>query len=435
MTNDNRYQKHLTLQDRYDIEDGLNHGFTMKKIADKVGKNNSTIAKEIRKHRTGDEGYKAHSNDCMYRYYCQKQSMCPDCDRMKRCCICMKNDCRTFCQDYHSDMCKNITRAPYVCNGCQSIYDCRKPHFFYRANVAYDTYKSLLKDTREGIALSRQQLYELDCLITPLLKRGQSIAHIYAGHKDEIPCSMKSLYNYIDQGIFTARNIDLPKKVKYKARKKKRKEPTTDYAYREGRTYKDFLLFIQEHPETNVVEADTVHGSNKTGNVMLTMLFRNCNLMLIILMPDCTKECVKKVFDSFESALGFETFTHTFPIILTDNGPEFKGPVDVEKSLSGGERTKVFFCDPLASWQKAKLEKNHGYIRKVIPKGMPLTGLIQEDMTLLANHINCTARASLNGRNPLELAQLLLDFKLIHAAGLNPIPADEIMLKQSLLKH
>lgn len=118
-------------------------------------------------------------------------------------------------------MCRNISRAPYVCNGCQSIYDCRKPHFFYRANVAYDTYKSLLKDTREGIALSRQQLYELDCLITPLLKRGQSIAHIYAGHKEEIPCSIKSLYNYIDQGIFTARNIDLPKKVKYKARKKR----------------------------------------------------------------------------------------------------------------------------------------------------------------------------------------------------------------------
>ena len=67
---------------------------------------------------------------------------------------------------------------------------------------------------------------------------------------------MKSLYKYIDQGIFTARNIDLPKKVKYKARKKKRKEPAIDYAYREGRTYKDFLSFMQEHSETNVVEVE-----------------------------------------------------------------------------------------------------------------------------------------------------------------------------------
>ncbi|MCX7748377.1 MAG: IS30 family transposase [Clostridia bacterium] len=435
MTQDDRYQKHLSLQDRYDIEDGLNHGYTIKKIADKVCKDSTTISKEIRKHRIGDESYSKHSNDCMYRHYCQKQSMCPDCEKNKRCCTCRKNDCRSFCQDYRSDMCRNTTRAPYVCNGCQCIYDCRKPHFFYRANVAYDTYKALLKDTREGISLSRQQLYELDRLLTPLLKRGQSISHIYTSHKEEIPCSMKSLYNYIDQGIFTARNIDLPKKVKYKSRKKKRKEPTVDFAYREGRTYKDFQAFMQEHPESNVIEMDTVHGSNKMGKVMLTLLFRNCNLMLIFLMPDCTEECVKNIFDRFEEALGLETFKNTFPLILTDNGPEFKRPEAVEKSCSKGERTKVFFCDPLASWQKAKLEKNHTYIRKVIPKGTTLIGFEQEDMTIIANHINSTARASLNGRTPFELAQLLLDKKLFHAARLKSIPADEIMLKQSLLKH
>lgn len=119
----------------------------------------------------------------------------------------------------------------------------------------------------------------------------------------------------------------------------------------------------------------------------------------------------------------------------SDNGPEFKSPEDIEKSYSKGERTKVFFCDPLASWQKAKLEKNHEYIRKIIPKGIPLAGFDQEDMTLMANHINSTARASLNGRTPFELAQLLLDKKLIHTARLKQIPADEIILKKSLLKY
>lgn len=340
-----------------------------------------------------------------------------------------------FCQDYRSEMCASTTRAPYVCNGCNSIYDCRKPHFFYRANVAYSTYKALLKDTREGIALSRQQLYELDCLITPLLKRGQSIAHIYLAHEDEIPCSLRSLYNYIDQGVFTARNIDLPKKVKYKARKKKRQKPAVDYTYREGRSYKDFQELIKNSPEINVVEMDTVHGSNKTGNVMLTMLFRNCNLMLITLMPECTKESVKNVLGDLESRLGTEIFNKTFPILLTDNGPEFKGAEDLEKSCCSGSRTKVFYCDPLASWQKAKLEKNHVYIRRVIPKGMKINGLNQDDMTLLSNHINSTVRASLNGRTPFELAQLLLDKTLIQATNLKPIPADKITLNKSLLKR
>lgn len=69
-----------------------------------------------------------------------------------------------------------------------------------------------LKGTREGIALPCQQLYELDCLLKPLLKQGQSISYIYDAHEKEIPCSIKIIYNYIDQGIFTAQNIDLPKK-------------------------------------------------------------------------------------------------------------------------------------------------------------------------------------------------------------------------------
>lgn len=98
-------------------------------------------------------------------------------------------------------------------------------------------------------------------------------------------------------------------------------------------------------------------------------------------------------------------------------------------------RTRVFYCDPLASWQKAKLEKNHEYIRKVIPKGVVLTNYTQEDMTLLANHINSTARASLNDRNPYELAQLLLHSKLFKVLKLKAVKADEVVLKPSLLKR
>ena len=181
----------------------------------------------------------------------------------------------------------------------------------------YDTYKALLKDTREGIGLSREELREQDCLITPLLRQGQSISHIFAVHKDKIPCSMKTVYNYIDQGIFTARNLDLPKKVKYKERKRKRQESPAGYAYREKRTYKDFLE----------------------------------------------------------------------------------------------------------------------YIRKVIPKGKSLADYTQDDMTLLMNHINSTARASLNGRNPYELARLLLKKELFKVIGAKKVAADKILLKPALLKR
>jgi IS30 family transposase len=362
----NRYWKHLTLQDRYDIEDGLNQSHTLTKIADLLRKDKGTISKEIRKHRIGDTLRVSGSNDCMNKYRCPIRYLCPDCVRDIECHNCRKADCRNLCLKYRSSACKYTSRAPYVCNGCSLIYDCKQPHFFYRANTAHTAYLEQLKASREGIGLSRQQLYELDCLLTPLIQQGQSIAHIYNVHKDEIPCSIKTIYNYIDQGIFTARNIDLPKKVKYKARKKCRKESEINYAYREGRTYKDFQMFLAEVGDGNVVEMDTVHGNRASGKVMLTMLFRNSSLMLIFLLEECSQKCVGEVFDRLTELLGVEGFRKSFPVILTDNGSEFKNPLTLEKTLTGENRTKIFYCDPLASWQKARLEKNHEYIRKVI---------------------------------------------------------------------
>lgn len=119
----------------------------------------------------------------------------------------------------------------------------------------------------------------------------------------------------------------------------------------------------------------------------------------------------------------------------TDNGSEFKGPDELEYDGNIQERTNVFFCDPLASWQKVKLEKKHEYIRKVLPKGILFTEYTQSDMTLLKNHINSTARASLNDRKPYELAQLLVHPKLFEVMDLELIASDKVTLKPSLLKH
>lgn len=47
----------------------------------------------------------------------------------------------------------------------------------------------------------------------------------------------------------------------------------------------------------------------------------------------------------------------------------------------------------------------------------------QEDMTLLVNHINSTARVSLHGRNPYELTRLLLHDKLFKVLKLKLIKA------------
>lgn len=80
------------------------------------------------------------------------------------------------------------------------------------------------------------------------------------------------------------------------------------------------------------------------------------------------------------------------------------------------------------------IEKNHQYIREVIPKGKSLDLYNQKDATLLMNHINSEARDSLNGCTPFKLSQMLLNSKLHSLLKLVEIAPDQVTLKPTLLK-
>ena len=156
--------------------------------------------------------------------------------------------------------------------------------------------------------------------------------------------------------------------------------------------------------------------------------------MLIFLLPKGTQECVTEVFNALTEALGINLFRKTFPVILTDNGPEFKAPARIEKTPDGKHRTYVFYCDPYVSNQKARIEKNHEYIRYVLPKGKSFRYLTQEDITKLTNHINSTARDNLNGATPYDLASILINKKVLTSLGLHKVSPDNILLKPALFQ-
>lgn len=285
--------------------------------------------------------------------------------------------------------------------------------------------------------MTKDELEELNDLISPLIKKGQPLSHIFAVHADEIPVCRRTLYNYLDQRVFTARNIDLPRRVRYK-RRKKRAEPrmrNIEQIYRSKRTFVDFEKYTSAFPDLDVVEMDTVKGGVAAGKCLLTLLFRSCSFMIIILLPSCTQKCVIDAINNLCNMIGIRTFKRYFPIILTDNGSEFKNPWDIEKSETGIPRTKVFYCDPYVSNQKGRLEKNHEYIRYVIPKGRSMHKYTQEDINLLASHINSTARDSLNGATPFDLAEILLDKKIPVLTGQFKVSPDDVLLKPALLNH
>lgn len=187
----------------------------------------------------------------------------------------------------------------------------------------------------------------------------------------------------------------------------------------------------------SIVEMDTVIGTagGKGGKCFLTLLFRAFNFMLIYLLPYKKAQYVNQVFQDLKMALGDFEFSRLFEVILTDNGTEFSDPESIELSYINGERlSNVFFCDPNASWQKGSIEKNHEYIRYVLPKGTSFAGLTQEYCNLLASHINSVPRKSLNNQSPFKAGQGFIGLDNITKFGISHIPYDDINLSIRLLR-
>ncbi len=427
----------MDLTDRVAIETGLCRGESFKSIAKRIGRHPSTVAHEVLINRTYISGTYYAGKDCKLVKSCKEKGLCgADGDSCQYYCkFCMGSDCRKLCRKYVSVTCHKPDKPPYVCNTCKFRKKCIRDRYIYSAPYADAAVSRRRSDCRRGIRLTPEQKMFVDGLVTRLVRKGQPLTHIYAEHEAEMPMSLRSLYNYIDAGELTIRNIDLRRKTGYRRRKKNDKPLSNfmDQKYRSGRTYEDFESFM-ECSDVNVIEMDTVKGVRERGKRLLTMIFRDNSIMLLFLLPDGKAESVKRVFDYLERGLGLERFTKLFPVILTDNGGEFKRPQDIEFTEDLQNRTNIFYCDPMASWQKPHIEKNHEYIRYVIPKGKSLNPYTQEDMTLLMNHINSTRRQGLGNKAPYELINEEDEdmWALINLLKMDLIPPDEVHLMPDL---
>lgn len=424
----------MTFSDRIAIEQGLYDNESFKDISIRIGKDASTVAKEV-KRVVSAKDFINDPVDCINVDTCKQIQLChkdSECDSF--CKYCTSIDCTAYCRRYSPKHCKRLLNPPYVCNGCRNRISCHLGKKYYKAKEAQHIYDKKLKSSREGINKSLDEIKYLNELVSPLIMQRQPISHIYATHAAEIGVSRQTLYNYIDAGLFDARNIDLPRRVKYKKRKKSSQPVTHDYKYRSHRTYKDFENYILENPDANIIELDTVKGTNGSGKCLLTMLFRSSYFMLIFLLPRCTMAEVVKVFDRITELIGVKLFSETFPVFLTDNGPEFKDSFRMECTEDGEIRTKVFYCDPQKSNQKSRLEKNHEYIRYILPKGKSMYKLTDENVLLITNHINSVARDSLKGHTPFDMANMLIDKKVLESLNLQKVSPDSVQLTPALIK-
>lgn len=430
-------QKHMNQDNRIVIEKGLDASQSLSSIARELGKDPTTIAKEIKKHRSFHEHNKYNQKPyrCALDSSCHRKNLCeiylPICKKeCKHCPQCHKH-CPDYVPfDYH---CTLTDKAPYVCNGCSKKTHCRLDKYFYRAVTAHKQYKTVLVESRTGINISEKELTVLDETISPLIRQGQSVYMILQNHP-EISLCEKTIYNYIDSGALSVRNIDLPKKVKYKVRKQNSSTADNTGIF-ENRTYKDFLMFLREYPDIRITEMDTVQGCEGSRKPLLTLHFGETNFMMAYLLDSKEAACVESIFDMLNQELETYLFCQSMPVILTDRGGEFRHPDALECSIDNMIRTSIYYCDPMCSWQKPHCEKNHEYIRKICPQGTTTFDcLTQEDVNLMMSHINSSCRESLGGLSPFKLARMMLPAKLLETFGLQEIPADDIILTPNLLK-
>lgn len=428
--------KHLTLEDRQYIEQGLNEHKSFREIAKYLCKDPSTISKEVWKHRNVNTWNRGSFNNpynfCIHRFHCKKTNACSKliiCDTFCRSC----HRCNSVCSRFERERCSQIEKAPYVCNGCskpkhmctiQTKYD-------YNAKIAQRQYEELLVSSREGINLTKKQLHQIDQTVTPLIAQGQSPYIILTNHP-ELAMSVKTFYNYLDKGVLLSRNIDLKRKVKFKTRKCHKSQIENREVFI-NRTYADFLASHAD--ELDFVEMDTVKSAKGSLKCILTLYFPQMELLIGRLMNRCTEGAVKLEFNRIQHALGGNyEFSFVFPVILTDRGCEFGDPDSLENDPDGSPRTRIFYCDPMRSNQKGGIENVHTMLRMIIPKGTCLEGYTQWDIRKAVNHVNNAPRKRLDGRTPYETAMKTLGPEVLEKLQLRYVAPDEVTLSPKLLK-
>lgn len=423
---------HLSLAERISIEAGLENNLSMAAIGRSIGKSTSTVSREIHSHiqsvpaktRSFNDGHEKFIYDCRFISECGTS----------------RTGCRIFnCPKIAPLSCQRRDKKGF-CNGCperKKGSGCKLAKLVYSARDADMEYRRTLSDCREGVNLTEEEIALYQEIISNGVRNGQSVYHILANHP-EIRCCEKTVYNYIDGRLFEKEgviNIDLPSKVKRKMTKKKKvaaKKRKSCKVY-VGRTYEDFLAYMASHPDASVVELDTVYNL-LAGPFIQTLQFRAPHKLLIARLHDAkTSQNMVKGLSDIKELIGEKEFRKHFAVILTDRGTEF---IDAEGIEALGCR--VFYCDPMQSIQKARVENKHLLLRRVSEKKKDLyeQGLrTQEDLDLLISQIASYSLQSLNGKCSYDYFSFLHGEEMLKKLNIKKIDPDCVRLKPDLFKN
>ncbi len=393
MKNNEKKNKHMTLDDRIEIQECLSKGMTFKAIGERIGKSQTTISREVKIH--------------------------------------MEPYTNSFVRT--DEVCPKLLKAPFVCNGCEkkSRSSCPYRRQLYTAKKAQAEYDTVLVESRTGIPLNKESFYETERIISKAVQNGQHIYHII--QSNNLPISTATVYRHIQKRYYSITPMDLPRAVKFKPRKSKESDYVPKWA-REGRTFNDFLAFVEDNPDVPLVQLDTVIG-RVGGKVILTIHFVHSDFMIGLLLDNKTAAETASKIQALKSelkALGFN-FGDIAPLLLTDNGGEFSIVSAFENDTDGIAESHMFFCEPCSPHEKAEIEKNHTLFRDIVKTGASFDDFTQETVNLIFSHVNAVKRKQFNGKSAYDMFSFYHSEFLASALGISFIPSNEVIQSPKLL--
>ena len=397
----NKKFKHMTIEDRIEIQECLDKGMTFKAIGRRISKDQTTVSKEVKKHLVYSPSKVTHRDKAG--------------------------------NEIPPPTCPKLLKSPFVCNPCEKKrYSCPYQKQKYVAKDAQREYEALLVEAREGVPMNRAEFFETDRIIAEGLEKGQHLYQIQ--QSNDLNMSKSAVYRNLHKGYLSVSPVKFPRVVKFKPRRKKPLEYIPK-ALKIGRTYTDFQHHIGENEISSWVEMDTVIG-RIGGKVILTLHFKFCNFMCGLLLSNKTSAEVSTKILALKNTFQENnlSFGNIFPLILTDNGGEFADVFCIENDFEGNQEASLFFCDPYQSSQKPNVEKNHTLFRDIVPKGESFDNFTQETVNLIFSHVNSVNRKVLNGKTPYEMFAFTYGDIIAALLGIKPIPANEVIQSPKLLK-
>lgn len=284
----------------------------------------------------------------------------------------------------------------------------------YRANVAQADYSRKCTNRERSLKIGKDRLLEEHIRVRITRDRYSPDAIVgeikSRGLRFTATICTKTLYNYIDMGIFSG--ID-QRYLWYKSKKKKRKYKVvvrTSSKNRFSRSIEDRSKEVNNRLEYGHWEGDTVKGPRRAKAGLITLTERKTREQLILKVDQLTQGAVKAAFDRLERRYGAQ-FKVKFKSITLDNGSEFLNWESLEASILevGKKRTVIYFAHAYSSWERGTNENHNGMIRRFIFKGLDIAGFDEKEIKTIEDWMNNYPRRILGYNTPSQAAKDCLD--------------------------